>query len=273
MQKVLDSGPGEQGIKWNLLSKNLGRRMGLNHFGPGDGPHDLAYWHKVIGILQLSLSLLPNIVELTEGAKWRVWLAIMLAGKLGISSLIRNSTPCAWLGSWVVPMPIIWRSLGSSGSTPLSSPRSGPCLGTPITYTAWLPTSVSMSCTRGITLTVPLPSSLPLSEVSPGFSWCSNRQNIHRIAEYSQTLGVHSDASAICWNVPCFWSLQWSSLSQPAPSCAMNQGPFWAQVQGPSSFTRLKSASMSGRLGLILRSGPHSASLSPMGRLLWGPES
>lgn len=66
--------------------------------------------NEVIGIRQLSQSLLPAIVELAEDAKWRVRLAIieympLLAGQLGWSSLMRNSTPCAWPGLWIMSMP------------------------------------------------------------------------------------------------------------------------------------------------------------------------
>ncbi|OPJ76062.1 hypothetical protein AV530_002806 [Patagioenas fasciata monilis] len=60
--------------------------------------------NEVIGIRQLSQSLLPAIVELAEDAKWRVRLAIieympLLAGQLGVEFFDEklNSLCMAWL--------------------------------------------------------------------------------------------------------------------------------------------------------------------------------
>uniref|UniRef100_A0A8C2QGG7 Phosphatase PP2A regulatory subunit A/Splicing factor 3B subunit 1-like HEAT repeat domain-containing protein n=1 Tax=Cricetulus griseus TaxID=10029 RepID=A0A8C2QGG7_CRIGR len=60
--------------------------------------------NEVIGIRRLSQSLLPAIVELAEGAKWQVWLAIiecmpLLAGQLGVEVFDEklNSLCMAWL--------------------------------------------------------------------------------------------------------------------------------------------------------------------------------
>lgn len=60
--------------------------------------------NEVIGIRQLSQSLLPAIVELAEDAKWRVRLAIieympLLAGQLvslSYSRIARRSISCIW---------------------------------------------------------------------------------------------------------------------------------------------------------------------------------
>ena len=59
---------------------------------------------KVIGIQQLSQSLLPAIVELAEDSKWRVRLAIieympLLAGQLGVEFFNEklNSLCMSWL--------------------------------------------------------------------------------------------------------------------------------------------------------------------------------
>lgn len=96
------------------------------------------------------------------------------------------------------------------------------------------------SCTKGMVLAISPPFPLPLSEKFPGFFWCYNRQNhspgpqsTHKLCGYSQQCLTYS------LSYPHLWCLQGSSLSQLVPSHAMNQGPFWTQVQAPSSFTIL----------------------------------
>ena len=69
--------------------------------------YEIVEWNfiiKVIGIQQLSQSLLPAIVELAEDSKWRVRLAIieympLLAGQLGVEFFNEklNSLCMSWL--------------------------------------------------------------------------------------------------------------------------------------------------------------------------------
>lgn len=66
--------------------------------------------NEVIGIRQLSQSLLPAIVELAEDAKWRCgWPSLSTCpcwlDSWEWSSLMRNLTPCAWPGLWIMYMP------------------------------------------------------------------------------------------------------------------------------------------------------------------------
>ena len=126
--------------------------------------------NEVIGIQQLSQSLLPAIVELAEDTKWRVRLAIieympLLAGQLGVDFFDEklNSLCMTWLIDHVFAireaatnnlkvkfnprqeeiiklidiccLRNLWRSSGRSGPSRPSSRRWWPCRGTRTTCT------------------------------------------------------------------------------------------------------------------------------------------
>lgn len=64
---------------------------------------NLSCVNEMIGIRQLSQSLLPAIVELAEDAKRHVWLAVieyipLLAGQLGVGFINEKLTLCVWPG-------------------------------------------------------------------------------------------------------------------------------------------------------------------------------